>query len=306
MISIFIVIPVLVLLLALTLWFSDSQKNDSLQALENLAKSATATQNPVDWEKTESAITHIRDRLGRAGFITSKQRRGAKVILVLISVSILLLAFFIGLKKGTTLAIFVSLIIGAYLGIVGGLYFLRHKTNKFHQEVAFNIPLLLENIILLVESGYGVLPALQQASAPTTKTNGTKRLFQLVYQLSAFGLPFNKALEIVADATEIRIFRHVLMHLDISNAEGGELIPSLRGLSDHAHQEWKMGVETRVKRLENFVVFPVFAAVMGLMLLIGAVPLVPLLDLRETMHSNKQTIAQMASSTDSDHLSSKR
>lgn len=44
-----------------------------------------------------------------------------------------------------------------------------------------------------------------------------------------------------------------------------------------------MQVETRVKRLENLVVFPVFLAVMGLLLLTSAVPLVPVIDFMTSM-----------------------
>ena len=92
--------------------------------------------------------------------------------------------------------------------------------------------------------------------------------------------------EIIADAIDIKVLRHVLMHMDIANSEGGELIPSLRALSDHAHSEWKLSVEARVKRLENIVVFPVFFSVIGLMLLVIAVPVIPLLNIKDSLKSN--------------------
>jgi pilus assembly protein TadC len=155
----------------------------------------------------------------------------------------------------------------------------------------FQLPLVLENLILLVEAGLGVLPALEQivfSRIKNAKEQGgsidlTTFLLKVVYDLSAHGMPFAEALERVADATEIRSLRHVLLHLDISASEGGELIPSMRSLSDHAHTEWRLSVETRVNRLENMVVFPVFVSVIGLMILTASVPLVPVLEFFETV-----------------------
>ena len=63
------------------------------------------------------------------------------------------------------------------------------------------------------------------------------------------------------------------------------MIPALRGLSEHAHTEWRLSVEHRVRRLENWVVFPVFGAVLGLLLLLSAVPLVPLLSLNQSLQT---------------------
>ena len=45
-----------------------------------------------------------------------------------------------------------------------------------------------------------------------------------------------------------------------------------------------MQVETRVRKLENIVVFPVFMAVMGLLLLTSAVPLVPVFEFMSSLN----------------------
>ena len=104
-----------------------------------------------------------------------------------------------------------------------------------------------------------------------------------MYRIDGGGIPFTQALGMVASSIEIRAVRNVLLHLDVSSAEGGRLVPALRSLSDRAHQEWKLGVETRVRRLENLVVFPVFISVMGLMLLTAAVPIVPLVEFAKSL-----------------------
>jgi type II secretory pathway component PulF len=100
-------------------------------------------------------------------------------------------------------------------------------------------------------------------------------------------MPIGQALSIVSDSVPQRTLRHVLLHLDISGTEGGELVPALRNLSEYVHNEWKLSVETRVKRLENLVVFPVFASVMGLLVLTSAVPLVPILEFMDTLSAKQ-------------------
>ena len=146
-----------------------------------------------------------------------------------------------------------------------------------------------------------LLPAVQQVVNNSKKRTVSKatvsKIMNMVYELSSSGMPFGQALELVADKVESKPLRHVLMHLDVSSSEGGALIPSLRSLADYASKEWKLSVETRVKRLENSVVFPVFMAVIGLMLLVAAVPVVPVMDFFGNM--DKESIKNASSSISS-------
>lgn len=177
--------------------------------------------------------------------------------------------------------------VGAYLGVVCWLYYLRYRVSEVERRVLFELPLLLESVILLVEAGMGVLPALQQIVSvedPNGTSSPVLKMFRIVYELSAHGMPFALALETIAETVHIRALRHVLLHLDISSSEGGSLVPSLRSLSDHAHTEWTLSVQHRVKRLENLAVFPVFVAVLGLLVLTAAVPLVPIIEFSNSLH----------------------
>ena len=156
------------------------------------------------------------------------------------------------------------------------------------RQILFQLPLVMESLILLVESGLGILPAIEKI-AKTNKEdhNSVSKALAEVYRLSSGGLSLNNALEKVAARSEVRILKHILLHLDISGNEGGELIPSLQSLSEHAYTEWKVSVERRIKRLESMVVFPVFVSVLGLMLLSAAAPLAPLIDLGKANKINR-------------------
>lgn len=248
-----------------------------------------------DWARGRDVLAGLATRLGKAGFLTRQERRFAVRILVAITASGAALGAIWGTMAGGTLQLVLP-VVGLYLGGMAALVYLSASTRDFQREILFQIPLTLEKIILLVESGLGILPALQRVVASDEierHPNPVVRLLRLVYEFAAHGVPFGQALEMVADAVEIKPLRHVLLHLDISGNEGGELIPSLRGLSEHAHLEWKLSVEQRVKRLENFVVFPVFASVLGLMLLTAAVPIVPVIKFTEQLKTQAaQTTAK--------------
>lgn len=158
--------------------------------------------------------------------------------------------------------------------------------SKLEQAVLAELPLLLESLILLVESGLGILPAIHrllEVDGKETKLKTTRYYLGMVHELSLRGFPFSQALEQVAEHCPFPALRHFFLHLDIGVNVGGKLGNSLRSLAQHAHQEWKLSVEARVRRLENLVVFPVFGSVIGLILLTAAVPLIPLLELKDKL-----------------------
>lgn len=250
-----------------------------------------AYETGLDWERGGKLLGHLGDRLGRAGFIDDRQRQNVKTAIFLAALWGGALGGVIGGRLGGAFTAFALALGGLYVAVTGIAIALRMREQNYEREIYFQTPIFLESIILLVESGLGVLPALEKIVRSREENEGSgavSRLFHLVYQLSSHGTPLTQALETVAERVPQRIVRHVMLHIDLSGNEGGELIPSLRSLSEYAHNEWRLSVEQRVKRLENLVVFPVFASVMGLMLLIAAVPMVPLLDLKELLDKGKQ------------------
>jgi len=228
---------------------------------------------------------------GELGFYTETSVKLVKLARVLGSIIIVGLAILIGVQKGVA-GIFFGVVGGGYLAVVLWMTFVRYRKTLVERDVLFTLPVALESMILLVESGLGILPALEGVSRTKNAKNidTTKIFLRQVYDLSANGMPFSDALEYVSALCPHRALRHVLLHLDIAGNQGGELIPSLRGLSSYAHSEWKLAVETRVKRLENLSVFPVFMAVIGLILLTAAVPLVPVFELRDSIKANQVTV----------------
>lgn len=239
--------------------------------------------NPVELED---------NRLFRAGFFTQESQITAiRLRTLLICTSSV---------SGTTLGLmlnhpYIGAINGAYLGFFFWLALVRYRTKNVTRRLLLELPMLLESLILLVDSGLGLLPALNQLVLQKNKETSLslpRYLFGAVHELSGRGMPFSYALKFVSERCAYRSLRHVFLHLDIAGNEGGALVPSLRNLASFAHNEWKHSVEIRVKRLENLVVFPVFGAVIGLILLTAAVPIVPLIELGERLDKQELTTGE--------------
>ncbi len=247
---------------------------------------APVTIQPTDLSSLESELELLQNSLGKVGFTTAGVQRSAKRIRLLLIFGSASTGAFLGLCSGKPFLTIIGAALFGYIGLMAWLAFLRLKERRFNQNLLFYAPLVLESIILLVESGLGVLPAIEQLLRQA-RPNPVIDYLRIAYNYTEAGVPFADSLELVADSADQRIIRHVFLHLDISGNEGGELIPSLRSLSGYAQTEWKLAVEERVKRLENLVVFPVFVSVIGLMLLTAAVPLVPVLELRDQLRDSR-------------------
>ncbi len=276
-----IIISVLAFIL---LFFITRKKNTEISRVEELSALEDFCNETSKTELKKSQIKEVRleffdGRLGRAGCLSQSER--TKTILSLTTVSIFSL-----LLCSLLLGPIIGIASGIYLSALVGVLYLRKAQADFNREIMFQLPLTLESLILLVESGLGILPALERlvsSSCNKGLNNPVLRILNLVYRLAANGIPFSQAAAMVAEKIENRALRHVLLHLDLSRSEGGAIGSCLRSLSDHAHNEWKISVETRVKRLENMVIFPVFASVIGLMILVSAVPLVSIRDFSQRM-----------------------
>ncbi len=237
-------------------------------------------------------LKNFQGRLGRAGLLAHAQRRRFLVIASVFTLGFCGLLVFATKSYGAGVSL-LGVVVGIYGASLLLLLYLRRAEKQFNQQILSELPLVLESIILLVESGLGVLPALEQvtnSSEISFSEPPVKKTLLAVYQLSKSGMPFSQALEEVARVVSHPVLRHVLLHLDVSGAQGGELVPALRALAEHAQVEWRLAVEHRVSQLENYVVFPVFIAVIGLMLVTAAVPLVPVLEFMDSIDSSKSGV----------------
>ena len=269
----------------------------ALERLSNLHQLGLGqqTEQSKDYRIGEegTSLTDLEGWFAQAGYLTRTERRHLKASGILLLFIFSLSGILIGQQFFESLGLIIGVGVGLYLGGLTCLFYLKICRTNLEQQILYQLPLVLESLILLVESGLGVLPAIEKLMGRQNQKNPVIYHLRLVYELSASGLPFGAALQKVSDACQHRVLRHVLLHLDIGASEGGQIVPSLRSLSNHTHTEWRLSIEQRVKKLENLVVFPVFASVLGLLLLTAAVPLVPLLEISQQIQSNTNSIGSL-------------
>ncbi len=226
-------------------------------------------------------------RLKRAGYLTILSRTKAKFRYSTFTIISTVLGGTTGALHDGMIQCTIAAAVVGYISIALVVLELSIRTAKEQRKLLRELPLFLELLILLVESGLGLLTAVHEA---VSTQNEKRRLsdpicftFSQVNSRAARGIPLAQALEEVANETESRVLKHALLHLDMSTADGAAIVPSLRALADYSHTEWKLSVEARVRRLENWVVFPVVAAVLGLTIATAAVPILPVIDLADKL-----------------------
>lgn len=264
--------------------FSKKAKRKAIDSFNKLIAQEDSLIDDAAIERAYNAsvrLEYLSGRLGAAGLYSKEERMRFFFILAVGSITFITL---FSLILGT-----LGLFIGIYISVLFVYGYLTYLTRDHEREILYRLPLALESFILLVESGLGILPAMEKLIS-SEQRNPVLRVMSLVYHLSAHGLPFNRSSTLVANVIQHRPIRHVLLHLDISGSEGGEVIPSLKSLADHAHREWKQSVSFRIKRLEQNVVFPVFASVMGLLALAVSVPLASVIDFRDSLMEGKDSL----------------
>lgn len=208
--------------------------------------------------------------LGKAGLVSPDERRSF-VILIAISGAILMgLAVYLG---G-----FLGIVVGMYILLMSVVMLLKHLSMKTANLVNYYLPLNLQLLSLLVQSGVCLLPAIERVVKDSEKKTPVSFALQSVYELVASGMTFQEALRLVAANSPYDVISQTILHLDLTGNEGGELSSALDNLTDHTQLKWKLSVESRVRRLENLVVFPVFMSVLGLLLLVSAGPVVPIVE----------------------------
>lgn len=222
-------------------------------------------------------------KLIRAGLISIEEQKRFIKLRNYIFIAFMLATFEVLLIREISLSASIGvMVVVLYLLLLVYSLYLKFLTNNAEREIYYDTPLFLEELVLLTESGLALFPALQEICAKDvskrSQTTLVRRYMASVYNLTLAGLPMSEAFAKVAKEAPFPPIKNLLLHLDVSSSVGGELIFALQSLAEQVHKEWKFAVETRVRKLENLVVFPVFAAVMGMMLMTAAVPLVPIME----------------------------
>ena len=241
---------------------------------------------PRTHESVEQTLLLLNSKLGRAGYMSLESQHRIRTTQILWLGGICASALFVATLY-PSLDITLLAVGSVSTGWIGWLVFLRRSELEFQRNLIYSIPIALENLILLVEAGLGLIPAIG-AMIENGTSLAVNHYFRSIFDACHSGIPVVDSFKSVAHASNSPALRAMCIHLELAATDGTELGPALRSLRAHFAREWKLSVEERIKRLENLVIFPVFLSVIGMMLLLAAVPLVPVFELRETLRQSAQ------------------
>lgn len=211
--------------------------------------------------------------------------RQSRITWICISVVIgLSLAFLLFANKP---AIFFAVIAASLcLGFLISEKAIRADQVRYKKEIVFYLPVVMERIVMAVQSGLDILPALKAIEQIENKEDGDRsvqkdevtRLLSRVISLCESGLSFDQSLHSVADSVKSSALRHCFIHLAVAHKEGGELIYPLKELSDATQLYFQESIEEEIAKMPIKATLPLLLTFAGLIVIFMTGPVVQIMN----------------------------
>lgn len=223
-------------------------------------------------------------------------------------VSGLLLGIFIG---GFVLKVKFSIVwFYCILGLLAGFLYSEFQSRQLEElikkNIVFYLPIVMERIVMAVQSGLDILPAIktiEEIERLSTENNHqidfskidiVTRLFGKVINFTEAGSSFEQSLHEVANSINCNILRHCFIHLAVAQKEGGELIYPLRELSDATQLYFQESVEEEISRMPIKATMPLLLTFAGLIISFMTGPVIQILNMSVNSHNHaKQSPRQV-------------
>ena len=263
---------------------SSRSAEDVLFDLSDLAEGDNETQI------SQKGLKIFSDELGKLGIFDPKQRRNfvltQKILPVaFIAIPLLLLGI---LGKGHTSQVFSCCLMGWGIGYITVRRLAANKREAYQKALEYNLPLVMERIVMAVEAGLDIVSALQnivklekeglgEELANVKEIDPVTRLLEVVMALSDAGLRFETALYDTAHVVDNSSIKHAFVHLALAYKEGGELIMPLRELSDATQLQYQEILEEEIASLPIKATMPLVLVFAGLVICFLTGPIVQIL-----------------------------
>ncbi len=214
--------------------------------------------------------------------------------------SFLFVAGYLALGSGRAGAAIALGIIGAGLGYLFAKSRSRRLEEKYTRSLEYFLPIVMERLVMAVQAGLDVIPALKaiveidqktlenradgaephrRSLSRQTNTDPVSELLVIVIKLSESGLSFEQALRDVASLVNCSALRHAFIHLAVAQKEGGEIVMPLRELSDSTQLYFQESSEEEIAKLPVKATLPLICTFAGLILCFLTSPLIQVLTL---------------------------
>ncbi|MCB0337951.1 MAG: type II secretion system F family protein [Bdellovibrionales bacterium] len=229
------------------------------------------------------------DDLASAGLISVGERRRHRLMTRLFPIGTAFICLFgiVVLRDPPVPALLATIIMGLSIGyVVSRVQFHRMRQN-YVRDIEFHLPLVMERLVMAVEAGLDILPAVStvlEAETMDSKQTGMSldpvtRLLKVVKSLTESGLSFERALRHIAERIECSALRHTFVHLAFAQKEGGELIMPLRELSDATQLYYQETIEENIARMPVKATLPLVCTFAGLIIFFLTSPIIQVLEM---------------------------
>lgn len=154
----------------------------------------------------------------------------------------------------------------------------KRKTEKnprfSDREIFENLPLELENIIMVVQAGNDLIQTLKKISNPEFETSKLRIVFTDVLNRFSSGMDIGHAIDSVKEKYNNPKLSFVLSYLKISLKQGGEVMSQLRELADAVTSQYQNYIEKEINKMPAKALFPLMIILMGMLIIYLSGPLV--------------------------------
>lgn len=153
---------------------------------------------------------------------------------------------------------------------------------KDKRKVVFYLPLTIERLVMSVQSGLDIGPAIEKiVSNPgfSNSVNPCDALFSRVLELNKSGLTLEEALQEVAEASHLAVIKHTFSHLAAAQRDGGEILRPLIELADATQLAYQEEMDEEIAKLPIKATLPLILTFSGLLICMMTPPILQVLGL---------------------------
>ncbi len=237
--------------------------------------------------------SHMTDKYGAIGLFEEVERRRyaiySKVFPFLFAGMVLMIkSIFASSTIPSTLALLVASLSIGYLIQKAGY---RKRKAQHIRNIEFFLPVVMERIVMAVQAGLDIIPALKaimDLDAGKSEGKGgfvgshrqkdpVTRLLGMVVELTESGLGFEESLRSVAENIGCVALKHSFIHLAVAQKEGGEIIGPLKELSDSTQLYYQDSIEEEIAKMPVKATMPLLCTFAGLIICFITSPLIQIL-----------------------------
>lgn len=160
----------------------------------------------------------------------------------------------------------------------------RRRSAALSREIERHLPLVLERLVVAVQSGLDILPALNALTRPEglePPADPVSAALGSILLRVERGADADDSIRLAAHSCESLALRHALLHLAQARSHGGELSGPLRELSDATQLSSEELAEERIARMPAQAMLPLGLVFSGLLILLLTVPLLQVAQMGE-------------------------